>query len=72
MISKLSNDIIDYLINYFNNEENTNKIKSNVIDPLIIYIFDKFYPFFLICGFIFILIFLLVLSIFIMFIYNLK
>ena len=23
MISKLSNDIIDYLINYFNNEENT-------------------------------------------------
>jgi len=72
MISKLSNDLIDYLINYFNNEENTNKIKSNVIDPLIIYIFDKFYPFLLICGFIFILIFLLVLSIFIMFIYNLK
>ena len=72
MINKISNDFIDILIKYFSNEENNKKIRSTIIDPMIIYIFDKFYPYFLICGFIFILIFLLVLSIFIMFIYNLK
>jgi len=72
MISKLSSDTIDYLIGYLNNQENADKIKSNVIDPFIIYIFDKFYPYLIIWVLIFILIFILVLSIFIMFIYNLK
>lgn len=66
MINKISNDFIDILIKYFSNEENNKKIKSTIIDPMIIYIFDKFYPYLLLTGGIIVFIFLLVLSIFIL------
>tara|TARA_Y100000817_G_scaffold55534_1_gene40881 strand:+ start:382 stop:603 length:222 start_codon:yes stop_codon:yes gene_type:complete len=66
MIDKISNDFIDILIQYFSNEENNKKIKSTIIDPMIIYIFDKFYPYLLLTGGIIVFIFLLVLSIFIL------
>tara|TARA_B100000131_G_C17916025_1_gene532413 strand:+ start:31 stop:252 length:222 start_codon:yes stop_codon:yes gene_type:complete len=66
MINKISNDFIDILIKYFSNEENNKKIRSTIIDPMIIYIFDKFYPYLLLTGGIIVFIFLLVLSIFIL------
>ncbi len=66
MINKISNDFIDILIKYFSNEENNKKIKSTIIDPMIIYVFDKFYPYLLLTGGIIVFIFLLVLSIFIL------
>ena len=66
MINKISNDFIDILNKYFSNEENNKKIRSTIIDPMIIYIFDKFYPYLLLTGGIIVFIFLLVLSIFIL------
>lgn len=71
MIDKLSSDLIDIIIKYLSDEENNKKLKSTVIDPLIIYIFDKFYPYLLMTGGIIIFIFLLVLSIFILIIRSL-
>ena len=66
MIDKLSNDLIDIIIKYISDEDNNKKIKTTIIDPMIIYIFDKFYPYLLLTGGIIIFIFLLVLSIFIL------
>ena len=48
LIKKISNDLIDVCINYLHDEENSNKIKENLIDPFIVYIIDKFYPYFII------------------------
>jgi hypothetical protein len=66
MIDKLSNDLIDIIIKYISDEENNKKIKTTIIDPMIIYVFDKFYPYLLLTGGIIIFIFLLVLSILIL------
>ena len=66
MIDKLSNDLIDIIIKYISDEDNNKKIKTTIIDPMIIYIFDKFYPYLLLTGGIIIFIFLLVLSILIL------
>ena len=50
MINKLKKDLIDVIIKNFNDSENNDKIKSNIVDPLIIYIFDKFYPYLIISA----------------------
>lgn len=63
MIDKISNDLIDTCITYLNSNENSDKIKSNIIDPFIMYIVDKFYPYFIISMSIVILIIILLLSI---------
>lgn len=63
MIDKLSNDLIDTCITYLNTKDNSDKIKSNIIDPFIVYIVDKFYPYFIISMSIVILIIILLLSI---------
>jgi hypothetical protein len=60
MIDKLTNDLTDLIIKSFNNSDNCDKIKCNIIDPLIIYIFDKFYPYLIIsCAVIFLMFILL-------------
>ncbi len=63
MINKISSDFTDIIIKYFNDKENNNKIKSNIIDPIIIYIFDKFYPYLIISCAVICLIFVLLLCI---------
>ena len=63
MIDKISNDLIDTCITYLNSNENSDKIKSNIIDPFVMYIVDKFYPYFIISMSIVILIIILLLSI---------
>jgi hypothetical protein len=45
MISKLTTEIIDKCIIEFNKDENKKKIFNNLIDPTIIYILDKLYPY---------------------------
>ena len=45
MISKLTTEIIDKCIIEFNKEENKKKIFNNLIDPTVIYILDKLYPY---------------------------
>ena len=63
MLTKISNDLIDICIKYLNDKEHSEKIKSNIIDPFIMYIVDKFYPYFIISMSIVILIIILLLSI---------
>jgi uncharacterized membrane protein len=51
MINKFTCDFTDILIKHMNDKENNDKIKENIIDPVIMYIFDKFYPYLIIsCG----------------------
>lgn len=45
MISKLTTEIIDKCIVEFNKDENKKKIFNNLIDPTVIYILDKLYPY---------------------------
>lgn len=45
MISKLTTEIIDKCIDEFNKDENKKKIFNNLIDPTVIYILDKLYPY---------------------------
>jgi hypothetical protein len=63
LIKKISNDLIDVCINYLHDEENSNKIKENLIDPFIVYIIDKFYPYFIISLSLVLLILVLLVSI---------
>jgi uncharacterized membrane protein len=48
MINKFTCDFTDIVIKYMNNKENNDNIKLNIIDPIIMYIFDKFYPYLII------------------------
>ena len=64
MLEKIINDSIDIIINQMNTEKYNDKIKVQLIDPLILYIVDRYYPYLLITGIIFILIFIILLCIF--------
>ena len=45
MISKLTQEIIDNCIIEFKKKQNKKKILNNIIDPTIIYILNKLYPY---------------------------
>lgn len=60
MLGKVTNGIIQKLIEEFKKEDNQNKLKTHCIDPLIYHIFDKLYPYIIITFVIFILILLIV------------
>ena len=72
MINKLTKDLTDLIIKYFNDSDNNDKIKSNIIDPLIIYIFDKFYPYLIISCAVIFLMFILLLCILVLIIRSLN
>lgn len=72
MITKFKKDFTDIIINHFNDHENNQKIKSNIIDPLIIYIFDKFYPYLIITLVAIVFMFILLLFILMLIIRSLK
>lgn len=71
-MNKLKEDLTDIIINHINDSENNKKIKSNIIDPIIIYIFDKFYPYLVITLSVILIMFILILCIFVLIIRSLK
>ena len=65
MLCKVTNDVLEKLINEIKKPENMSKIHNNIIDPLIHYTFDKLYPYILISSIVFFLIFIFAFCIFI-------
>lgn len=60
MFGKLTNQLIEHFINELNKDDNREKIKIQLIDPLIYHILDRLYPYIIVTSIIFILIFLVV------------
>ena len=48
MLFQVTNDLLNSLIIEFKKEDNVNKLKINILNPIIYYIFWKIYPFFII------------------------
>lgn len=67
MIKKLIKEILDEIMEDWDDEENKKKIQERFLDPMICYIMDKLYPYFIISTVIvFILVFLSVLILYFM------
>ena len=64
LVKKLTNKIIEKIIIEINEPENMDKMKKNVIDPLIKYTYRQLYPYFLVTIVLFLLTFILALLIF--------
>jgi uncharacterized membrane protein len=63
VLQKLTIEIVDKFIYEFKKNENQNKLKIYVIDPIIYYILDRLYPYIFITSIIFILILILIIMI---------
>jgi len=63
MIQDIFNDLIDKFILEINKKENISKIEKSLVDPLIKYTFSKLYPYIMTVSIIFLLTFLLAISI---------
>lgn len=76
LVGKLTNDIINQCIQHFQNDENKDKLKHTIIEPIIYYISDavteRIYPYFIFLNTLFILTFILVITILIMMIFQRK
>lgn len=70
MLEKFSSEMIQRAINEFNKEENQIKIKENIIDPIVYYILDRLSPYIIVMFIIFVLIFLIAVTILLMMIRN--
>ena len=67
MIKKLVKEILDEIMEDWDDEENKKKVQERFLDPMICYIMDKLYPYFIISTVIvFILVFLSVLILYFM------
>ena len=64
LVKKLTNKIIEKIITEINEPENMDKMKKNIIDPLIKYTYRQLYPYFLVTIVLFLLTFILALLIF--------
>ena len=69
-ISNITGEIIERLSNEFKKEENQKKIKTEMIDPIIMYTFNSLYPYIVGASVIFILTFLFVIIIFALIIHT--
>ena len=65
-IQEFVGDILDKVVIELNREENMNKIKENVLSPMVEYIFKRLYPYIVATSIIFILTFILAGAIFYM------
>tara|TARA_B100000315_G_C14010597_1_gene334321 strand:+ start:241 stop:468 length:228 start_codon:yes stop_codon:yes gene_type:complete len=65
-IKQFTCDILDKFINEIKKEENMDKIKENVLSPMVEYIFKRLYPYIVVTSIIFILTFVLAVAIFYM------
>ena len=70
MLEQFSSQMIQKAINEFNKEDNQNKIKENIIDPIVYYILDRISPYLLVACSLFILTFLIAVVILFMMIRN--
>lgn len=59
IMNKIVDELTEYCLNEFKKEENLNKMKVFVIDPLIEYTFKRLYPYILVTSVIFFLTFIL-------------
>ena len=59
LMNKIVDELTQYTLNEFKKEENLNKMRVFVIDPLIEYTFKRLYPYILITSIIFFLTFIL-------------
>lgn len=60
MFGKITSQLIENFIAELNKEDNREKIKIHIIDPLIYHILDRLYPYIIVTSIVFILIFLVV------------
>lgn len=65
LVKELTKKCLESSIEEIKKEENMNKIRTEVVDPLIHYTYKRIYPYFLITIIIFLLTFILALLIFI-------
>ena len=63
MMNNIFNDLINKFVDEINKHENISKVQKSLVDPLIRYTFNKIYPYLILVSIIFLLIFLLSLSI---------
>ena len=63
MMNNIFNDLISKFIEEINKNENIAKVQKSLVDPLIRYTFNKVYPYLILVFIIFLLTFLLSLSI---------
>ena len=66
LLKQLTIELIDKLINEIKKNENIEKMKLHLVDPIIDYTFHRLYPYILISSAIFLLTFLLALAIFLL------
>ena len=71
-IKNICSDIVQKCIEEFKNEHNFNKIKKEILDPSVNYILNKTYPYVLATCVIFVLIFLMIVTILVILIFNKK
>jgi hypothetical protein len=63
MIQKLTSELLDKIIHEIRRDDNISKIQIGVVDPLIHYTFDRMYPYIIVSAIIFLLTFLLAITI---------
>jgi hypothetical protein len=66
MLPKITRNLLERIIEEIKKDENMDKIKVNVVNPLLQYCYSRLFPYFLIMAIIFLLTFVLALMIFIM------
>tara|TARA_B110001469_G_C9588921_1_gene292187 strand:+ start:931 stop:1182 length:252 start_codon:yes stop_codon:yes gene_type:complete len=69
-IKNICSDILQKCIEEFQDDDNFNKIKKQILDPSVNYILNKTYPYILATCVIFVLIFLMIITIFVILIFN--
>ena len=63
MIPKLTSELLEKIIEELKKPENMSKIHIGVVDPLIHYTFNRLYPYIIVSSIIFLLTFLLAITI---------
>jgi uncharacterized membrane protein len=58
-IKKITSDIIEMIVKELKEEENMNKVKKEILRPIINYILEQIYPYLIISVIIFVLTFLI-------------
>ena len=68
----ICSEIIEKCVTEFKEDNNFNKIKKDILDPCVSYILNKTYPYVLATCILFVIIFLMVVTILVILIFNKK
>jgi hypothetical protein len=63
IVKEITEKIIDNFIKEFKKRENSDKIQSNIIDPIVQYAFSRLYPYIIMTSVIFFLTFIIAVAI---------